>query len=163
MNNTFKLTTVAIVSLAGFALTTSAHEEDENVPPQQPVYEQQAVQRSYQDRVYDPNERRSDYGDNRVFEHRRSGLGEVQRDVEHMNGMMAHVEREMRKYRAGRHIWSEYGHLRAEASQLNNQFQRGEQYYDRRRLRGEIAHMHGELHHIEQELHVPAEGYYQWR
>ncbi len=141
----------ALLSLAGFALTATAHEEDENIPQQQPIYEQRG------------DDRRSDYGDHRVFEHRRSGLGELQREVDHMNGMMAHVEREMREYRAGRHIWSEYGHLRAEAAQLNNQFRRGEQYYDRHRLRAEIQHMHGELHHIEQELHARAEGYYQWR
>ncbi|MDQ6826116.1 MAG: hypothetical protein M3Z14_02810 [Candidatus Eremiobacteraeota bacterium] len=158
MKKTITTTAAAILSLAGFAFTAAAHDHDEDVSQQQqPVYDQP---------VYDQrgDDRRPDYGDHRTFEHRRhDGLGELQRDVDHMNGMMAHVDREMREYRAGRHIWSEYGHLRAEAAQLNNQFRRGEQYYDRRRLRAEIEHMHGELHHIEQELHVRAEGYYQWR
>lgn len=69
----------------------------------------------------------------------------------------------MRRYRADGHIRGEFRHLRAEAYQLNNQFQRGAQFYDRRRLRAEVAHMHDGLHHIEEELHVPANLYFQWR
>ncbi len=153
MKKTITTTAAAILSLAGFAFTAAAHDDNENIPQQQ--------QPGYDQRGYDG---RSDYGDHRGFEHRRhDGLGKLQREVDHMNGMMAHVDREMREYRAGRHIWSEYGHLRAEAAQLNDQFRRGEQYYDRRRLRAEVEHMHGELHHIEQELRVRTEGYYQWR
>ncbi len=76
--------------------------------------------------------------------------------------MLQHVEREMRRYRPDRHIRRQYQHIRAEAYELNNQFRRGAQYYDRRRLRAQIAHMHSELHHIEEELHVPANEYYQW-
>ncbi|MDQ6861892.1 MAG: hypothetical protein M3032_12145 [Verrucomicrobiota bacterium] len=87
----------------------------------------------------------------------------MQRDVDHLNGMMDHVRREMRTYGAGRRIQYQYEHLRAEARQLNYQFQRGDQYYDRSRLRAQIRHMHEELHAIEQNLHVRANELYQWR
>ena len=91
------------------------------------------------------------------------GGGRLAYEVNHLNQMLGHVQRELRRYGADRHIWSEYQHVRAEARQLNNQFNRGEQVYNRRRLRAEIEHMHGELHHIEQELHVRAEEWYRWR
>ena len=77
--------------------------------------------------------------------------------------MLQHVEREMRRYRPDRHIRRQYQHIRAEAYELNILFRRGAQYYDRRRLRAQIAHMHSELHHIEEELHVPAHARYELR
>jgi hypothetical protein len=84
-------------------------------------------------------------------------------EIDHLNRMLVHVQGELRRYGADRHIWSEYQHVRAEVWQLNNQFRRGEQFHNRRRLRAEIEPLHGELHHIEQELHVRANEWYQWR
>ena len=142
--------------MGGLALTASAHEQDEDV---QESVEQQRTQET----IYEQRGPRGD--DRRVFEHRKDqdAVGRLNREVDHLNRMVDHVRAEMREYRADRHIRSEFEHLRAEAYDLNNQFRRGVQYYDRRRLRAQIEHMHGELHHIEQELHVRADGYYQWR
>jgi hypothetical protein len=94
------------------------------------------------------------------FEHNGGGLDY---EIDHLNRMLGHVQRELRQYGADRHIWSEYQHVRGEAWRLNRQFRRGEQFYNRRQLRAEIEHMHDELHHIEQELHVRAQEWYQWR
>lgn len=86
----------------------------------------------------------------------------MQGEVDHLNRMLAHVRNSMRRYGADRHAWQEYGHLQDEVRQINRQFRRGEQYYNRRRLRAQIEHMHDELHHLEEELKVPARFYYQW-
>jgi hypothetical protein len=137
---TILLTTVALASMSQFV---SAHEQDED---SQPVYQQ---------------ERSPRFDGGPVNEHQ--GGGRLSYEVDHLRGMMGHVERELRRYRADRHIWSEYQHLRGEFRQLDYQFRRGEQYYNRRRLHAQIEHMHGELHHIEQELHVRASEWYQWR
>lgn len=84
-------------------------------------------------------------------------------ELQHLNGMLQHVERELRTYRADRHARSEFQHIRAEAYDLNNRFRRGEQYYDRRRVLGQIEHMHDELHHLEEEMRVPANLIFRWR
>ncbi len=153
---------ILAIGLVGSAFTASAHEEDEDAQPiyqpngQQPVYQQyrqEAVYQQYDQRPrYDGRERFDD----------RSGGRQLDYEVDHLNRMLAHVGRSLRTYRADRHIWREYQHLRAEAYQLNNQFRRGVQYYNPRRLRAQIQHMHDELHHIEQELHVRANDYYRW-
>ena len=135
------LTAATAISVAGFAFTASAHENEEYV---QNPYQQQVVQQT-------------------VYDQPRVGGRGLEREVNHLSRMFDHVSAEMRQYRAGRHERIEYGHLRSEFNQLNYQFRRGAQYYDRRRLRAQIEHMHAELHHIEQELHVPQERFYQWR
>lgn len=109
---------------------------------------------SYQ-QSYDPRD-----NDHEQVDHRGGGLGY---ELDHLNGMLAHMQRELRRYGADGHILREYQHVRAEAYQVSNQFRRGEQFYNRRRLRGEVEHMHNELHHIEQELHVRADEWYRWR
>lgn len=156
MKKLITITAAAVIGLGGLAFTASAHEPDEDVPGN---VEQQRTQET----IYEQHGSRGD--EHRVFEHRKDQdpIGRLNRDVDHLNRMVDHVRAEMSEYRADRHIQSEFEHLRAEAYDLNNQFRRGVQYYDRRRLRAQIAHMHSELHHIEQELHVRAEGYYQWR
>lgn len=155
MKKLFKLTTVVFLSMACAVLSVAAHENEEesDEQAQEPVYQPEAnFQR------YDTNR---EVGEGRRYR-RHDGLGQLQREVEHLNGMVAHVRNSMRRYRADRHVWQEYAHLQAEVRQINQQFRRGDQYYDRRRLRAQIAHMHAELHHIEQELRVPARAYYQW-
>lgn len=137
---TIALTGLALVS---FYQVATAHEEDED--NQRPDYQQS----------YDPRD-----AGRQQFEHRGGGL---EYEIDHLNRMLAHVQGELRRYGADRHIYGRYQHVRSEAYQVSNQFRRGEQYYNRRRLLGEIEHMHNELHHIEQELHVPANAYYQWR
>ena len=169
MEKFITLIAVTVLSLSGFAPTAFAHEEDEEVQArteqqriQEQVYEQRGVQPGDDRQVYEQRGIRPG-DDHRVFEHRQDGGGQLQRQIDHLNRMVDHVRGEMRAYGAGRHIRSEYEHLRAETYQLNSQFRRGDQYYDRRRVRAEIEHMHGELHHIEEELHVPTQRYYQWR
>lgn len=155
MKKIITITAAAVIGLGGLALTASAHEQDENV-------QENVEQQRNQETVYERGPR---YDDRRVFERRKDQdpIGRLNREVDHLNRMVDHVRAEMREYRADRHVRSEFEHLRAEAYDLNNQFRRGVQYYDRRRLRAQIEHMHGELHHIEQEMHVRADGYYQWR
>jgi len=151
MKKIISITASAILGLAGFAFTASAHEDDERVeqqPNQDPTYE-----------------RGPRYDDRRVFDPRKDPdpIGRLNRQVEHLNRMVDHVRDEMRAYGANRRIRSQYEHIRAEAYELDRQFRRGVQYYNRSRLRAQIEHMHAELHQIEQQLHVRADGYYQWR
>lgn len=146
------LTAVAVLGLTGFALKAAAHDDDERIEqprPQEPIYEDRGPRfddRRRSDRRKDPDP-----------------IGRLNREVEHLNRMVEHVGGEMRAYGADRRIYYRYQHIRDEASRLNSMFQRGVQYYDRRRIREQIEHMHAELHQIEQDLHVRADGYYQWR
>ena len=152
MNKSILTVALACLALTGFAAAASGHEEDEQ--PREPVYGPRGQQvESRQDVRYDGREqyRQAQGG---------SGLG---REVDHLNRMLQHVEREMRRYPATRSVRRQFQHLRAEAYELNNQFRRGEQYYNRRRVRAQIAHMHDELHDVEEDLHVPAAEFYQWR
>lgn len=152
MNKHLLVLAVTGLALLSYAPPASAHEEDEANP--QPVAQQY-------DPRYDARQQYDARDDgHQQFDHGGRGLSY---DVDHLNRMLAHVQGELRRYGADRHIAGEYQHLRAEANQLNNQFRRGEQYYNRRRLRAEIQHIHSELHHIEQELHVPSNAWYQWR
>ncbi len=138
----------AVLSLTGWAMNAAAHEDDEG--NDEPVYE--------------TRDNRVNADDHQVFDHRRrgDGLGDLQRQVYHLNQMFDHVDNLLRRSRADQHTWQEYRHLRAESNALNAQFRRGEQYYNRSRLRAQIAHMHDELHQIEQGLRVPASQYYRW-
>ena len=140
MKKLITLTVATAISVAGLAFTASAHENEEYV---QNPYQQQVVQQT-------------------VYDQRGGGRG-LERSVYHLNRMLDHVSGELSRYGANRHTRSEYGHLRAEFNQLNYQFHRGAQYYDRRRLRAQIDHMHAELHHLEEEMHVPDQYFYQWR
>ena len=162
---------VAFTSLAlvGFGQVALAHDEDEPTPPpiyRQPQYDPQSGDPRYADPRYaDPRYTDARYADprddgRRQFSH---GGSRLDYEVDHLNQMMAHVQGEMQRYGADGHIRGEYQHLRAEARQVSYQFRRGEQFYNRDRLRAEIAHMHGELHPIEQELHGPANAWFQWR
>jgi hypothetical protein len=83
--------------------------------------------------------------------------------INHVNRMLAHVERLMRRHGAGPHIWREYRHVRFEVRQLNNQYHNSERYFDRRSLSAQIEHIHGELHHIERELNIRSGEWYRWR
>lgn len=139
------------IALTGLALATavpsvSAHDEEEQTS--RPVYRQHDEQQ---------NDGRYDNGD------RFHRGGRLSSEVDHLNRMTEHVQRELRQYHGSRHIWSEYQHIRYETSRLNSQFRRGEQFYNRGRLHAEIEHIHGELHHLEQELHVRSGEWYQWR
>ena len=142
MNKRIFAIAVSGLALVSFSRLMSAHEQDENNA--RPEYQQQDDPR-YDRRQY------SNHG------------GGLNYEVDHLNRMSEHVQRELRRYGADRHISREYQHIRAETAQLNNQFRRGEQFYNRRRLRSQIEHIHNELHHIEEELHVRANDLYQWR
>ncbi len=143
MNRTILTVAVTCLAFAGFRNVAWAHEDDEQ--DVQPVYQEYGQRSGHREFGRQPRGSRLDS------------------EVHHLNRMLQHVEREMRRYRPDRHIRRQYQHIRAEAYELNHQFRRGAQYYDRRRLRAQIAHMHSELHHIEEDLHVPANEYYQWR
>ena len=142
MNKNIFAVALTGLTLLGFSHLASAHEEDENNT--RPDYQRE------DDPRYDGQQ------------HSNRGGG-LSYEVDHLNRMSEHVQRELRRYGADRHISSEYQHIRRETWQLNSQFRRGEQFYNRRRLRSQIEHIHNELHHIEQELHVRANELYQWR
>lgn len=101
-----------------------------------------------------------DYRDGRDYDYRSHSHQDLQRKINHLNRMLAHVQWEMRSYGAGRHIWSEYRHLSREIDHVNYEFNRG--YVDRYHLEREIEHIHGELHHIELELRIRDRDYYRW-
>ena len=151
MKKIITITAAAVLGLTGLGLKASAHEPEERVETPRD-----------QETVYDERDPRFD--NRRLFERRKDpdALGRLNREVEHLTRMVEHVRAEMRTYGANRRIWFRYQHTREEAYRLNNMFRRGVQYYDRRRIREQIAHMHAELHQIELDLHARAEGYYRW-
>lgn len=109
-------------------------------------------------------DRESRYGDRR-YDESRAGYGGSKLDYEfdRLNAMFAHVERELQRYGANRHMWWQYRHLKDEFRRLNWQFRRGEQYERKRQMRAELAHVRGELHRLEVELRVRPSEWYQWR
>ncbi len=146
---TIAFTSLALIGLSHIALAHDDEEDqDQPVYRQQPDYGQQPVYQSY---------RGNDQYD------RQEGGSRIDYEVDHLNRMVRHVQQELRRYRANWQVRRQYQHLQAEAYQLNAQFRRGEQYYNRGRLLAQIEHMHGELHQIEQDLHVPVTAYFQWR
>jgi len=157
MKKILTITAAAIMGVAGLAFTTSAHDPEEN--------DQQRVDpRRTDETIYDPRgDDRQNY-DRRNYDSQKDwdAIPRLRRQVDHLNRMLDHVRAEMRDYGANRRIWAHYEHIRAEAWQLNNDFRRGVQYYDRRRLRAQIEHMHDELHGLEEQLHVRADRYYRW-
>lgn len=152
MKRALACTILSLLSLTGLGVTALAHEEDE-------------------DRPIDPQRRQADYQDDREqsrydgdrHSDREDRGNRLNYEVDHLNRMSAHVNRELRNYGAGRGLLRKYQHVQEEVSQLNNQFRRGEQFYNRRQLHAEVEHIHGELHGIEQALHVRANDLYQWR
>ena len=110
---------------------------------------------------YEP---RAPYRDTR-YDYRQPGYGggKLDYEFERLSAFFAHVERELQRYGANRHMWWQYRHLREEFRRLNWQFRRGEQYYHKRQIRDELAHVRGELHRLELELRVRPGEWYQWR
>jgi len=152
MKKILTITAAAIMGVAALAFSASAHDPEEN--------DQQRVDpRRPDETIYDP---RGD--DRRNYDRQKDwdAIPRLRRQVDHLNRMLDHVRAEMRDYGANRRIWAHYEHIRAEGWRLNNDFRRGVQYYDRRRLRAQIEHMHDELHSIEEQLHVRADRYYRW-
>lgn len=82
-------------------------------------------------------------------------------EVNHLNRMMAHVEKALRTYKAPKAISQKYDRVRQEVAVLSGQLR--SKAIDALRLRKEIERMHAELHRIEEELHIPAQSQYQWR
>lgn len=99
-----------------------------------------------------------DEGNNDYRSVRHEGLD---REVNHLNRMLARVRWQLGTYRADRHVRREFWHISREVDDLNRKF--AQRFYDRRHLRGEVEHIHGELHHIEDELHVRRNDIYEWR
>ena len=112
--------------------------------------------------AYDQDERNSDTSyRERDWDH--DGRARLDSEINHVNRMVNHVERQMRRYNANRHIWREYQDVRSDVRRLNNQYHNGEQHTDRRRLRAQIEHIRNDLHSIERELHIRTSEWYQWR
>ncbi len=127
MKKFLKLTTVVLLGLTCATFTAVAHEDDEE------------DELEAQERVYQPEATFQRYETNREVDQRRNyrrrdGLGRLQREVDHVNAMLAHVRNSMRRYGASRDAWRHYEHVQGEVRQINRQFRRGEQYYNRRGL-----------------------------
>jgi hypothetical protein len=156
MKKLMKFSSVMFLGLACATLPALARENHEEVDDQEmrePVYSSDASFQRYD----------SDRGNYEGRGYRRhDGLGRLQREVDHLNGMLAHVRNNMRRYGASRDVWRHYGHVQGEVRRINWQFRRGEQYYNRRRLLVQIEHMHDELHEIEQKLRMPSRFYFRW-
>jgi hypothetical protein len=151
MKKIITITAAAIMGMTGLAFTASAHDPEEND-------ETRVDRRRTDETIYDTRD------DRRVSDRQKDwdAIPRLRRQVDHLNRMLDHVRAEMRDFGANRRIWAHYEHVRAEAWQLNNDFRRGVQYYNRSRLRAQIEHMHAELHGIEEQLHVRADRYYRW-
>src|SRR3981189_2774875 len=125
MKKLITIAAAAIMSMGALAFTASAHEPEESAEPR-------VDPRRTDETIYDP---RGD--DRRNYDRQKDwdAVPRLRRQVDHLNRMLDHVRAEMRAYGANRRIWGHYEHIRGEAWQLNNDFRRGVQYYDRRRLR----------------------------
>jgi chromosome segregation ATPase len=85
---------------------------------------------------------------------------DLRSEIDHLNRMITHVRRELRKYGANRHIRREFSRIVGQANHLNDELRGG--YARRRHIHAEVERLHAELHHIEEELHVRTEEYYRW-
>ena len=88
-------------------------------------------------------------------------VDKLKTEVNHLNRMMAHVEKALRTYKAPKAISQKYDRVRQDVAVLSSQLR--SKAIDALRLRKEIERMHAELHRIEEELHLPAQAQYQWR
>jgi len=86
----------------------------------------------------------------------RSGLdGRIDR----LNQMLAHVRRELSRYRGDRRLRREVERISGDVSRVNWRYRRG---YENWRLRREIDSLRYQLHQIEVRLHVRGGDYYRW-
>jgi chromosome segregation ATPase len=113
----------------------------------------------------DQDERNSDTSyrrdDNRDWDHDRGDR--IDNEINHLNRMVKHVEREMKRYATNWRIRKQFQEARDEVRRLNYKYHNSEQNYDRRRLRARIEEVRNDLRRIERDLHVRASEWYQWR
>ncbi|HEV2096406.1 MAG TPA: hypothetical protein VGQ82_07880, partial [Chthoniobacterales bacterium] len=105
-----------------------------------------------------PYTRAADYGGARHFYRER--YTRLRYEMDHLDRMLGHVRGELRAYRAGRQLWSQYGQARAEFAHLNSEFRRGTGSW--RHIHGEIERLHARLHDLETRLRVRASDRYRW-
>lgn len=91
-------------------------------------------------------------------EHHRDSLD---RQIHHLNRMLAHVRGHFRRYRADSRIRREVEDISRDVAQVNHRFQRGGGF-NRWRLRREVDRLHDRLHAIETRLHFRSRDFYRW-
>ena len=101
-----------------------------------------------------------DYGDARSDYRRAYHRGGVGYEINHINGMLAHVRREMWRYRASWRIRAEVRHISDEVAHVNAEYRRGD--FGSGHIRREIQHIHSELHNVELRLQFRPRDYYRW-
>ena len=84
----------------------------------------------------------------------------LERHVNHLNRMLAHVQSHVRRYRADWRIRREVQYISREVDRVNYRFRHGQ--YNTWRLRREVDRLHDRLHAIEQQLHFRSRDYYRW-
>jgi hypothetical protein len=103
-------------------------------------------------------ESRSEYHPVAHTEHGRDSLD---RQIHHLNGMLSHVRRHLRHYRADWRVRRDFEQISREVAQVNHRFERGGGF-NRWRLRREVDRLHDRLHAIETRLRFRSRDFYRW-
>lgn len=90
-------------------------------------------------------------------EHRRDSLD---RQIHHLNRMLAHVRSHVRRYRADWRARREVENIARETERVNRRFRSGD--FNRQRLRSDVERLHNRLHAIETRLHFRSRDFYRW-
>src|SRR5438552_10902874 len=80
--------------------------------------------------------------------------------INHINRMLAHVQRQMARYGADWRTRREVRHISGEVNHVNWEYQT--RRFGGYHLRREIEHIHNELHRVELRLRFRPNDYYRW-
>jgi hypothetical protein len=81
-------------------------------------------------------------------------------EINHINRMLAHVQRQMARYGADWRTRRLVRHISGEVNHVNWEYQTGR--FSWYHLRDEIEHIHSELHNVELRLQFRQRDYYRW-
>ena len=81
-------------------------------------------------------------------------------EINHINRMLGHVQRQMARYGADWRTRRAVGHISREVNHVNWEYQTGR--FGWYHLRSEIEHIHNELHNVELRLRFRPNDYYRW-
>ena len=101
------------------------------------------------------------YGRDNPLDGRPDRSNRLKLDVDHLNRMFPHVEKEMRAYHASPQIRADYERLVRDKSRLKMDLRtRSTDVY---KVGEQVRQMHLGLHRIEEQIHARPNEYYQWR
>jgi hypothetical protein len=81
-------------------------------------------------------------------------------EINHINRMLAHVQRQMARYGADWRTRRLVRHISGEVNHVNWEYQTGR--FSWYHLHDEIEHIHSELHNVELRLQFRQRDYYRW-